>query len=49
MNNVLGRELLELLFTYSGRGKYSQATPRLLNACVTGGGEFASNQERDQE
>ena len=25
---------LGLLFNYSGRGKCSQATPRLLNACV---------------
>ena len=40
---VLGRQLLALLFTYSGRGTYSQATPRLLNACVMGCGELASN------
>ena len=46
---VLVRRLLELLFTYSGRGTYSRATPRLLNASVTGGGDFASNQERDQD
>ena len=32
---VLGRRLLSLLFTYFRRGMYSQATPRLLNACVT--------------
>ena len=28
---MLGRRLLGLLFNYSGRGTYSQATPRLLN------------------
>ena len=29
---VLGRRLLELLFNYSGRGTYAQATPGLQNA-----------------
>ena len=43
---VLGRRLLQLLFTYSGCGTYSPATPRLLNVCVTGCGELASNQEQ---
>ena len=33
-----------LLFMYSGCGKYSQATPRLLNACGTVCDEFASRQ-----
>ena len=41
---VLGRWLLELLFTYSGHGTYSWATPRLLNVCVTGGGEMRGNE-----
>ena len=30
---VLGRQLLGLLFNYSGRHTYGQATPKLLNAC----------------
>ena len=29
--HVLGRRLLGLIFTYSGRRKYSQATPGLLS------------------
>ena len=44
---MLGRRLLEFLFTYSGLGTYSQATPRLPNVCVTGCDELhvASNQQ----
>ena len=42
---VLGSRLLGLLFTYSGRGTYGQATPRLLNSCVTGSDELASNRQ----
>ena len=39
------RRLLWLLFTYSGCGTYSQATPRLLNACILQClDEFASRQ-----
>ena len=38
------RRLLWLLFTYSGCGTYSQATPELLKACVTVCDEFASSQ-----
>ena len=30
--------------TYSGCGTYSQATPGLLNLCVTGCSEFSNNQ-----
>ena len=33
MPHVLGRQLLRLLFTYSGHGKYSQDTSGLLNTC----------------
>ena len=33
--DVLVQMLLWLLFIYSEHGKYSQATPRLLKACVT--------------
>ena len=29
---VLGRRLLALMFNYSGRGTYTQATPGLMNA-----------------
>ena len=36
--------LPKLLFMYSGRGTYNQATTGLLNACATGCNEFASNQ-----
>ena len=32
---VLVRTLLGFLFMYSGCGTYNQATPRLLNVCVT--------------
>ena len=35
------RRLLGLLFTKSGCGTYSQATPGLLNACVTVCDEFS--------
>ena len=44
---VLGRQLLGLLFTYSGRGTYGQATPRLLNSCVTDCDEFATATESE--
>ena len=37
--------LLGLLFIFSGRGTYSQVTPRLLNTCVTGCDELSSNQQ----
>ena len=37
---VLGHRLLGLLFTVSGRGMYSQGTPKVLNACVTGCDDF---------
>ena len=38
---VLGSRLLGLLFMYPGRDTYGQATPRLLNSCVTGCDELA--------
>ena len=41
---TLARRLYGLLFTYSGHGTYSQATPRILNACITGCNKLASNQ-----
>ena len=41
---ILGRRLLGLLFMYSRHGTYSQATPGLLNACVTGCNEYDSKQ-----
>ena len=44
MQDAHVRRLLWLLFTYSGCGTYSQATPGLLNACVTVCDEFASRQ-----
>ena len=37
-------QLLWLLLTYSGCGMYNQATPGLLNTCVTVCNEFASRQ-----
>ena len=43
--HILVRILLGLLFMSSGCGTYSQATPGLLNACVTGCDEFATNSE----
>ena len=43
-HNILTQQLLGLLSTYSRCGTYSQATPRLLNVCVTGCDEFVSNQ-----
>ena len=44
MQHALVRHLLGLLFTYSGCGMYSQATPKLLNTPVTGCNEFVTNQ-----
>ena len=44
-NNSLLCQFREDVMIYSGRGTYSRATPRLLNACVTGCGKLASNQE----
>ena len=43
-HRIFVRWLLRLLFNYSGRGTYSQATPRLINTFATGCDEFASNQ-----
>ena len=43
--HMLGSRLLGLLFTYSRRGMYGQGTPRLLNSCVTGCDELASNRQ----
>ena len=40
---MLGCQLLGLLFTDYGSGTYSQATPTLLNACITGCEEFTRN------
>ena len=44
MQDTRVHRLLWLLFTYFGCGTYSQATPRLVNACVTVCDEFASRQ-----
>ena len=41
---ILVRTLLRNLFTYSVHSTYSQATPRLLNVCVTDSTKFATNQ-----
>ena len=40
-----GSRLLGLPFMYAGRGMYGQATFRLVNSCVTGCDELASNQQ----
>ena len=44
VRRTLVQQILWPLSMYSGRGMYSQATPRLLNTCVTGYNEFARNQ-----
>ena len=43
VRKTLVRQLLWLLFLYSLCGTYNQATPGLLNACVTVYDEFARN------
>ena len=43
-HHILIWTLLVLLFMYSRCGTYSQATPELLNTCITRCDKFASNQ-----
>ena len=43
---MLGRQLLGLLFNYSGRGTYGQATPGLLNAWKSEGEAKEEAEER---